>query len=125
MAAHFKAQAERGAALAVNAEMITMLSKSSDAMGPARGLFVSKCAQCHGAQGEGKIGPNLTDRFFLHGHEPMAIYKTIRDGVPEKGMQAWGKLLKPRELVSLAAFVMTLPGTSPPGGKKPEGKEVK
>src|SRR5690606_18924375 len=29
--------------------------------------YVSKCAVCHGNKGEGGVGPNLTDEYWLHG----------------------------------------------------------
>ena len=30
-------------------------------------IFTSKCVVCHGDKGEGKVGPNLTDEYWLHG----------------------------------------------------------
>jgi len=78
------------------------------------------CASCHGDQGEGKIGPNLTDSAWLHGGQLAAIYKTIGYGVPAKGMPAWGRTLKAADIANLAAFVGTLRGKNLPG-KAPQG----
>lgn len=77
--------------------------------------FKEVCAACHGDQGEGKIGPNLTDNAWLHGGSLTAIYKTIGDGVPAKGMPAWGRVLKHSETQAVAAFVGSLKGKNLPG----------
>ena len=90
----------------------------------ARQLFASKCAVCHGNAAEGKIGPNLTDDFWLHGSSPTQIHRTIGDGVPAKGMIAWRTQLRPGEIAALAAYVTTLHGTNPPNAKPPQGEPV-
>jgi cytochrome c oxidase cbb3-type subunit 3 len=87
----------------------------------ARQLYMSKCAVCHGAAGEGKIGPNLTDDFWLHGSRPTQIHHTLVEGVTEKGMIAWKTQLRPGEIAALAAYVTTLHGTNPPNPKPPQG----
>lgn len=123
MAAYYEAQAKSGKAIKVSEEMILMFGKSADALERVKGTYVAKCVQCHGAQGEGGIGPNLTDRFWIHGGKPLEVWKTINDGVPAKGMLAWGKQLKPDEVATLAAYVLSFQGTRPPNAKAPEGKE--
>lgn len=91
----------------------------------ARQLFVSKCATCHGEAGEGKIGPNLTDDYWLHGGLPTNIHKTITEGVPAKGMISWKLQLRPGEIAALSAYVTTLHGTNPPNPKEPQGELFK
>jgi cytochrome c oxidase cbb3-type subunit 3 len=77
--------------------------------------------ECHGPKGQGVIGPNLTDDYWLHGKASfMDIYAVVNEGVPAKGMPAWGKKLDPVEVAKLAAYVGTLRGTNLPG-KAPEG----
>jgi cytochrome c oxidase cbb3-type subunit 3 len=88
-------------------------------------VFKEKCASCHGAQGEGQIGPNLTDKFWLHGNGSLlALFKTIADGVPEKGMPPWKGMLKKDELLNVVAFAKGLKGTKPANPKPPQGTEV-
>lgn len=43
--------------------------KLADAAGILDGqeLFKNNCAACHGNSGEGNVGPNLTDSYWLHG----------------------------------------------------------
>lgn len=89
---------------------------SSDAeVSAGRALFAQHCAVCHGARGEGVIGPNLTDSAWLHGGAPTAIHTTIRDGVTSKGMPNWGAPLGATAVRRLAAFVISLRGTNVPG----------
>lgn len=93
-------------------------------MAEARNEFVTTCKSCHGEQGQGGIGPNLTDAYWLHGAQPMQILETITQGVPEKGMEAWGEKLSALTIRKLAAFVTTLAGTNPPNPKEPQGERV-
>lgn len=89
-------------------------------------VFADKCAVCHGPQGGGVIGPNLTDQFWLHGQGTRAdVFKAIAEGVPAKGMPAWRDLVPEDELVAVSSFVHSLKGTNVPGGKEAQGVEVK
>jgi len=92
-------------------------------MAGAAQLFGSKCATCHGARGEGNIGPNLTDEYWLHGGRLTEIYHTISEGVPSKGMLAWKKQLGLGDILTLAAYVGTIRGSDPPNAKAPQGKQ--
>lgn len=88
-------------------------------------VFASKCAACHGQELQGLIGPNLTDKFWIHGKGTrMDIVKVIRDGVPDKGMPPWGPVLKKEEVYSVAAFILSKKGSNPKGAKAPQGEEV-
>ena len=74
-----------------------------------------------GEQGQGVIGPKLTDEAWIHGTgELLHIYKTVSDGVPAKGMPSWRMQLSAVQVRELAAFVGTLRGKNLPG-KAPEG----
>jgi cytochrome c oxidase cbb3-type subunit 3 len=88
-------------------------------------VFTGKCAPCHGPEGQGLIGPNLTDKFWIHGGTLSDIHKTIRDGIAAKGMPAWGMVLKPEELMAAFAHVHSLRGTTPANPKPPQGAEYK
>ena len=87
----------------------------------AQALFQGKCSPCHGMHGEGNIGPNLTDDFWLHGALPTQIYRTIMEGVPAKGMLSWKTQLPVGQILTLAAYVDTLKGTNPPNPKAAQG----
>ncbi len=88
-------------------------------------IFEANCASCHGKLGEGIVGPNLADNYWLHGGHPAEIVKTIADGVPAKGMIAWGTILGPKKIEAATAYIITLKGTNPPNAKAPQGEELK
>jgi cytochrome c oxidase cbb3-type subunit 3 len=50
---------------------------------------------------------------------------TIKNGVVEKGMPAWGKSMKPEAVRNVAFFVMSLQGTNPQNAKAPQGEIFK
>jgi cytochrome c oxidase cbb3-type subunit III len=85
-----------------------------------RKIFEQFCVACHGAAGEGGVGPNLTDRYWIHGGAPLQIYATITNGVPDKGMVAWAGQLGPERVRTAVAYVLTLRDTNRPG-KAPQG----
>lgn len=88
-------------------------------------LFVKNCAACHGAEGQGGIGPNLTDAYWIHDQGRYAdLYKMVKVGVPDKGMPPWGGVFGAQEMISVALYVHTLRGTSPPNPKAPQGNKV-
>jgi cytochrome c oxidase cbb3-type subunit 3 len=95
----------------------------SDAAGIAEGakLFKQSCIACHGQNGEGGIGPNLTDEYWIHGGAMNDIYKTIKLGYPEKGMQAWESMMSPVQMKDLSSYVKSMKGTKPANPKAPQG----
>ncbi len=84
-------------------------------------LFVANCAACHGAAGEGKVGPNLTDRYWLHGGGLADVFKSIKYGWVEKGMKPWQEDFSPNQIAQLTSFIYSLKGTNPPGAKEAQG----
>lgn len=103
----------------VDEKTVTM----ADAKGISEGqkIFQSNCFACHGAKGEGGVGPNLTDGYWLHGGTLNDVFKTIKYGVPDKGMQAWEKTYSPSQIKALASYIKSLAGTNPPNAKAPQG----
>lgn len=86
-----------------------------------KSIFETTCVACHGKLGEGGIGPNMTDDYWIHGGAISDLYKTIKNGVPEKGMISWADQLRPSDMLRVASFILTLKGTNPPNGKAPQG----
>ncbi|MBS2023784.1 MAG: c-type cytochrome [Deltaproteobacteria bacterium] len=118
-----QAEAARRAAASkpLTDELLVALSKDPQTVETGAKLFSQSCAVCHGAGGEGKIGPNLTDAYWLHGPKPTDIHKVIAGGVVEKGMPAWNPVLGPERVRALAAYVLTRRGLELPG-KGPQGE---
>lgn len=105
----------------VSGETLLALVSDPTALANGKSLYDMNCAVCHRADGGGLIGPNLTDDAWLHGSAPTAIHATIANGVLEKGMPPWDRLLKPEQVNAVTAYVISLRGTNPPAPKAPEG----
>ena len=86
--------------------------------------FAAVCAACHGEVGQGLIGPNLTDEYWLKGNSNVDIYTIISQGSLEKGMPPWEGAYSPEQRAELVAFVRSLEGTNPPNPKAPEGEKI-
>lgn len=117
-------KAKRALGEKVSNESLAALKGDPTAMNAAKETYILKCAMCHGPEGQGTIGPNLTDEYWLHGGQLVEIYATIDKGVPAKGMIAWGGQFQPAELRGMAAYVETLVGTNPKNPKAPQGEKV-
>ncbi len=82
----------------------------------------NNCGACHRNDGGGNtVGPNLTDAYWLYGGGITNIYTTIKNGVIEKGMPAWGKSMSPENVRDVSFFVMSLQGSNPENPKSPQG----
>ncbi|MCO4291620.1 c-type cytochrome [Solitalea sp. MAHUQ-68] len=88
-------------------------------------VFKTNCVACHGGKGEGGVGPNLTDDYWLHGGSVKNIFKTIKYGVVEKGMRSWKDDLSPTQIQEVVSFIKTLHGTNPPNAKEKQGELYK
>ena len=88
-------------------------------------VFEDNCVACHLEKGQGDIGPNLTDEYWIHANgSAEAIYKVAYNGVEEKGMPIWSEVLSKDELYQVSAFISrTIVGTNVEG-KEPEGEKV-
>jgi cytochrome c oxidase cbb3-type subunit III len=84
-------------------------------------VFVANCVPCHGANGEGVIGPNLTDEFWLHGGQPDKIFATIMEGAVEKGMPPWGPVIGELKARLVTAYIASLKGSKPTNAKAAQG----
>ncbi|MFO8231176.1 MAG: c-type cytochrome [Longimonas sp.] len=85
-------------------------------------IYMQNCASCHGDQGQGNIGPNLTDEYYLHGGSNVDLFNVLTDGVSDAGMPAWEGNLSPEERAQVVAFIRSIEGTDPSDAKDPEGE---
>jgi cytochrome c oxidase cbb3-type subunit 3 len=108
------------AASAINENNIVQ-SKDAAVIKNGAGLFATRCTPCHGEHGQGLVGPNLTDEYWLHGGTIKDVFKTIKYGVPEKGMISWEKSMSAQQIADIADYVLSLQGSKPAGAKAPQG----
>lgn len=88
-----------------------------------RAVFMANCIACHGEHGQGIVGPNLTDEFWLHGGSVTDVFKTVKYGVPEKGMASWEKNLSAKNIAEVVNYILSLQGSKPANAKAPQGEK--
>ncbi|HRD39869.1 MAG TPA: c-type cytochrome, partial [Bacteroidia bacterium] len=120
-----KAKAEveaymKTAANNVDETTVKMLDGASD-LESGKQVYQANCAACHGKLGEGGVGPNFADEYWIHGGSIQDIFKTVKYGFADKGMKAWKEDLSPMQIAQVTSFIRTLKGTNPPNGKAPQG----
>lgn len=104
----------------VDENNVKMLGAAEIADGAA--LYAKNCVACHGDKGQGGVGPNLTDDYWIHKGSIKDVFYTIKYGWAEKGMKSWKEDFSPVQIAQLASFVKTLHGTNPPGAKDKQGE---
>lgn len=105
----------------IDEETVTQL-KDAASLANGKGIFKKNCVACHGQNGEGIIGPNFTDDYWIHGGGIKNVFHTIKYGVPAKGMLSWEAQLSPVQMQEVGSYVLSLRGTNPPNPKAPQGK---
>lgn len=108
----------------VSDESLLALAKDTKAVDEGKKTFATICVACHKADGSGSVGPNLTDKYWLHGNQPTALYSAVMNGFQDKGMPPWGAQLGPQRTREVIAFVLSIQNTNVPGGKAPQGELV-
>jgi mono/diheme cytochrome c family protein len=77
------------------------------------------CYRCHGVDAIGTTNaPNLTDPNFKL--TPAQFLKTVRNGIPDKGMQAWDKLLEDKQIRQIHLYVRARTDKILPPGRPDE-----
>lgn len=99
---------------------VKLLTSETDLMA-GQSVFQTTCFACHGKHGEGGVGPNLTDQYWLHGGTIQDVFKTIKYGWPDKGMKSWKDDYSPSQIAQIASYVKSLGGTRPDNPKAPQG----
>jgi cytochrome c oxidase cbb3-type subunit III len=105
----------------IDAASVTLLSDEAS-LAAGKAIFDKNCKVCHLEQGQGLVGPNLTDEYWIHGCTINEIFNLIVVGVPEKGMISWKTQLTPEQIQQVSSFIVTLKGTNPPNPKEPQGQ---
>ena len=90
----------------------------------ARTLFTTNCQQCHGAAGQGVIGPNMTDDAYKNVKVLGDIPKVIAAGAAGGAMPPWKGKLNDNQIVLLSAYVATMRGKNLPSTRAAEGEVI-
>jgi cytochrome c oxidase cbb3-type subunit III len=87
-------------------------------------VFKAQCVSCHGPDGSGLIGPNMTDDRYKNVRKLEDIPSVVAEGAANGAMPAWKTRLHPNEIVLVAAYVASLRGKNLPGPRGPEGEAI-
>ncbi|MBE0637250.1 MAG: c-type cytochrome [Bacteroidales bacterium] len=114
-------QKEKEALAEANFEVALLTDPASIASGKETWLKI--CAVCHLADGGGLVGPNMTDNYWIHGNTVADLYKTVEEGVIEKGMIPYKDQMSPRKRLEVVSFILNeLVGSTPANPKASEGE---
>lgn len=87
-------------------------------------IYKSHCVACHGPEGAGVVGPNLTDEHYKNVRNVEDILKVINVGAGAGAMPAWQARLEENERILVSSYVASLRGKNAAGGKAPEGQLI-
>jgi cytochrome c oxidase cbb3-type subunit 3 len=96
----------------------------SDAASIASGkeTWTKICSVCHLVDGGGLVGPNMTDKYWIHGNKVTDLFNTVTNGVIEKGMIPYKDQLSPKQRLEVISYVLTnIVGSTPATPKAPQG----
>jgi cytochrome c oxidase cbb3-type subunit 3 len=71
-------------------------------------IYKEVCAQCHGQEGEGLIGPSLRDPSFQNQYTDKELTDGINLGHDATAMIAWGEILSAEQIQQLVVFIRQL-----------------
>lgn len=120
-----QAEVAKEAYLKKNANMVdenTVVMLSGADLVSGGGIYATNCLVCHGDKGQGGVGPNLTDDYWIHKGSIKDIFYAVKYGWQEKGMKAWQNDLSPMQMAQVSSYVKSLNGTQPPNPKEKQGE---
>jgi len=88
-------------------------------------IFRSHCADCHGLNGQGGKGPDLTTGQFFHGSSDQSLLTNISEGI--EGTPMPGQFFSPDQVWQIVAFVRTLGAkgsAEAPAGNRENGAKL-
>ena len=107
-------------AMNVDENNVVLLTDAADIQN-GKNLYKVNCIVCHKENGEGLVGPNLTDDHWLYGEgDVKTVFSTIKYGT-SNGMSEHESKLNPIELQQVTSFVLSMDYLE---GKAPEGTKI-
>ena len=106
-------------------ENTAIIVTQEDQLADGKEIYLKFCVACHLENGGGSVGPNFTDEYWLHGNTINDLFKTIKFGVPEKGMIPWESQLNSKQMQNVASYILTeFKNKNIEGGKEPQGDKL-
>jgi mono/diheme cytochrome c family protein len=85
-------------------------------------VYKDLCAQCHGPQGEGGVGPSFQDAAFQQENTDQAIFDSINLGHPSSAMIGWGDILSADLIQQLVSVIRKFGELAPPASPTPTSR---
>lgn len=98
-------------------------SDAPEVLANGKAIYDRQCVACHAEEGQGLIGPNFTDNYWIHGGSINDIFRTVKYGVPQKGMISWQTMLSPTDMRDVSSYILTFVGTTPKNPPPPKAAE--
>ena len=106
------------------AEFQIVLLEDEASLASGQETWTKICSVCHLMDGGGLVGPNMTDKFWIHGNSIEDQFTILTNGVIEKGMIPYKDQLSVQKRLEVISYVqLKLQGTTPATPKAPEGTE--
>lgn len=87
-------------------------------------VFQGTCTLCHNQNGEGLIGPNLTDNHYKNLTDLEGMLDVVTNGAANGAMPANVNTLNENEIALVVGYVASLRGTFVEGGLPADGEEI-
>jgi|TARA_R110002072_G_scaffold67268_1_gene165328 cytochrome c oxidase cbb3-type subunit III len=107
-----------------NMEKIRTIMGDENWLAQGQSVFSGTCTLCHGQNGEGLIGPNLTDEFYKNLVDLDGMVNVVTNGAANGAMPANKNLLSENEIALVVGYVASLRGQNLPGPRGVEGEEI-
>jgi len=98
---------QQEAAAAAPAAAAKVTSTAGPDVAAGQKIYAASCAMCHGAEGKGGIGPDLTAASYHYGNSADEVRESISKGRPN-GMPAFGSQLSGNDIENLVGFIKSL-----------------
>ena len=86
------------------------VSATEQSVAAGEALYKKYCLVCHGAEGSGKVGPDLTAPQLRHGQTDGEIFSVMSDGVPGTAMMGFREELEDEKRWHVVNYIKSLRG---------------
>jgi cytochrome c oxidase cbb3-type subunit 3 len=111
--------------ISIDRDSVVKFLYDEDWLRAGKAIFRTNCVSCHGQEGLGVVGPNLTDEEYKNIKDIGDFLTVIQNGANGGAMPAWTNRLLPVEIVLVSSYAASLRGSAAEGaGKAPEGRPI-
>ena len=105
-------------------EKVRIVMGDENWLAQGKSVFAGTCTLCHGQNGEGLIGVNLTDNYYKNLTDLAGMIDVVTNGAANGAMPANKNLLTDNEIALVVGYVASLRGQNLEGPRGVEGEEI-